>query len=91
MNLKGQKNRYTCRRCGGSIVTMDVDEGTTPFMLNCRATEGCEGTMESSFYKGVDGEPEFVWRKPTPAEYEAANEAMRHHFDKGGLDIFRVQ
>lgn len=88
---KGAKNRYTCEACQGSIVTMDVDEGTTPFMLQCRATEGCEGMMQSSMYRGVEGEPDYVWRKPTADEYKGASASMRHHFDLGGLDLFRVQ
>lgn len=84
-------NRYTCNACGGSIVTMDADVGTTPFMLGCLAAEGCKGTMTSCLYRGVTGPAAFVWRKPTPDEYEAASPPMRHHFDQGGLDIFRIQ
>ena len=34
----GYKNIYTCPKCGGQTVTIDVDEGVTPFMLRCRAT-----------------------------------------------------
>lgn len=30
-------NVYTCRECGGHTVTVDVDEGVTPFMIRCRA------------------------------------------------------
>ena len=84
-------NAYTCKTCGESIVTKDVDEGTTPMMLACRATEECEGTMESHMYRGVTGEPDFVWRKPSAKEYGEAGPDMRQHFDLGGLDIFRVQ
>lgn len=81
-------NRYTCQKCRGSIVTVDADEGTTPFMLGCRATEGCNGDMHSSFYR-VAGTPapQFEWRKATPEEYAAADPAMQQHFDMGGLDI----
>ena len=81
-------NRYTCQSCRGSIVTVDRDEGTTPFMLLCRATKGCHGHMYSSFYR-VDGAPapQYEWRKATPAEYSASDPAMRQHFDMGGLDI----
>ena len=88
---KGDKNRYTCEACQGTIITMDVDEGTTPFMLRCRATEGCQGMMQSSMYRGVEGGPDYVWRKPTDEEYKAADVGMRRHFDLGGLDLFRVQ
>lgn len=85
-------NRYTCQVCRGTITTMDVDDGTTPFMLDCHATEGCHGTMTSSMYRvPIDAVPTFVWRKATAEEYKAASPAMRHHFDLGGLDIFPIQ
>lgn len=84
-------NRYTCQNCGLSIITVDRDHGVTPFMLLCRATEGCRGHMYSSFYKGVQGTPTFEWRKPTPAEYAAYPEAMREHVDQGGLDIHPIE
>jgi len=56
-------NVYVCQKCGGYTVTVDVDEGTTPFMIGCRAGaiedfgEGvavvnnkCKGFAYSSFY-----------------------------------------
>lgn len=90
MSARQPLNRYTCRKCGGKIVTQDVDEGVTPFMLRCRATKGCIGSMESSCYRGVgaDEVPDFIWRKPTPEEYRRATVDMKDHFDQGGLDIF---
>ncbi len=30
-------NIYICRSCGNSIVTVDLVEGVTPFMIGCRA------------------------------------------------------
>src|SRR3974377_965449 len=30
------ENVYTCRKCGGHTVTVDRDEGVTPFMIGCR-------------------------------------------------------
>ena len=39
-------NVYVCQKCGGLTVTVDVDEGVTPFMLGCRATgkeSDCDG------------------------------------------------
>jgi hypothetical protein len=85
-----KKNRYTCKTCGGNIITVDLDEGTTPFMLGCRATHGCRGMMQSSCYRGVTGEPAFVWRKPTADEYRCASLGMKEHFDQGGLDIHPI-
>lgn len=87
----GAKNRYTCEACGKFIVTIDRDEGVTPFMLKCRATKGCAGTMYSSFYAMRDaGEPSFEWRKPTQGEYKAMNAAMQDHVDQGGLNLYGI-
>lgn len=88
--MRGKLNRYTCQKCGDGIVTVDVDKGTTPFMLGCRATAGCEGMMQSACYRVAESEgpPAFAWRKPTRAEYKGASAAMKQHFDMGGLDIY---
>jgi hypothetical protein len=83
-------NRYVCNDCGGHIITVDRDKGVTPFALNCRATAGCDGDMYSSFYSGVEGDPTYEWRKPTPAEYVAMSEAMRQHINQGGLEIYLI-
>lgn len=32
-------NVYVCEKCGGHTVTVDVDEGVTPFMIGCHAKE----------------------------------------------------
>ena len=32
-------NVYVCQKCGGYTVTVDVDEGVTPFMIGCHARE----------------------------------------------------
>jgi hypothetical protein len=90
VNLPSQLNRYTCQSCGGVIITIDRDEGVTPFMLACRAKPGCKGEMYSSFYRDVKGEPTFEWRKPTPDEYAKASPFMQQHFEMGGLDIYPI-
>jgi ssDNA-binding Zn-finger/Zn-ribbon topoisomerase 1 len=84
---KGEKNSYTCQKCGGVIVTIDVDDGVTPFMLACRATPGCNGVMRSGFYVAVDqsAEPDYEWFKPS--SLKGYNREMREHIKKGGLDI----
>ncbi len=88
-------NVYTCEKCGGYTVTIDIHEGVTPFMLRCRASgrEGdCNGMAESSCYpKGPRPshipEPAWEWFKPVGSEYRKLNRDMREHVDKGGLDI----
>ncbi len=90
----GYKNIYTCPKCGGQTVTIDVDEGVTPFMLRCRATgqEGdCDGMAQSCWYRvpADSPEPQWEWFKPCGSEYQKLSRQMRDHVDKGGLDIRR--
>lgn len=93
MNMN-RKNIYVCQSCGKSVVTIDKDEGVTPFMIECKNTKDCDGDMYSSFYN-VDQslEPEFEWYKPTsfddyPEEYR---KDMIRHVENGGLDIRRIK
>jgi hypothetical protein len=78
-------NTYTCNACGKSIVTDEVDKGTTPMFLACRATEGCSGRMTSGMYQ-VDQSltPTFEWYRPRKLP---RNPAMRQHVEMGGLMI----
>ena len=90
-----KRNAYTCQQCKGTIVTEDQDEGTTPFMLGCRFTPGCEGMMQSHLYRGPIVAAEsisasFIWRKPTPEEYADSSPGMKQHFDMGGLNIYPI-
>lgn len=92
----GRKNVYTCRKCGGKTITIDIHDGVTPFMLGCRASgrDGdCDGMAESSFYRVHPATPdaEWEWFKPEGAEYRKLSRAMRDHVDKGGLDIRKIE
>jgi len=83
---KGKKNIYRCEKCKRAIVTIDIDEGVTPFMIDCRATPGCNGFMRSNFYDcPPDFEATFEWFKPKITLFYGPE--MREHFRKGGLDI----
>lgn len=91
----GTRNAYKCEACGGLIITQDIEEGVTPFLLPCVATSGCMGMMKSACYRGPLGGPDaiplrphYVWRKPTPKEYAKLSKQMKHHVDQGGLDIY---
>lgn len=91
---QNKKNRYVCQKCHKSIITIDKDEGITPFMIECKATENCDGLMYSSFYdKSLQNNPllipMFEWYKPKNANHypEEHREIMQKHFDEGGLDI----
>lgn len=88
-------NVYTCRVCKGYTVTIDVDPGTTPFMLSCRASgkDGdCPGMAQSSLYpKGpvpiALGPPMWEWYKPSEEELSNVemDPRMVDHARSGGL------
>jgi hypothetical protein len=81
----GKLNIYTCDTCRGHIVTRDMDEGVTPFMTSCHATEGCKGSMQSSMYRVFDQTmlESHQWFRPeiTPD----MKPHTRDHVSKGGL------
>jgi len=96
-----RENVYICETCAGHTVTVDVDEGVTPFMIQCRAKDlstdiaiipGCKGMAYSEMYpKGPRPEhispPKWEWYKPTPDEFEKLSEEMKNHIYRGGLNI----
>ena len=47
-------NVYVCRKCGDHTVTVDVDEGVTPFMIGCHAKESTVHPAESGDKKFAD-------------------------------------
>lgn len=80
-------NIYICDNCGGHIVSKDVDSGTTPFMIRCESTTGCQGRMQSSMYRVFDPEGKMhhshEWYKPTPGMLIPKH--TLDHVNKGGL------
>lgn len=90
MSFKGRLNRYTCNVCGKAIVTVDRDEGTTPFAIDCYATDKCKGYMSSAFYNGVEGDPTHEWRLPSIAEFNRLKPWSREHVRKGGLVLYPI-
>lgn len=90
-----RENVYTCAKCKGYTVTVDLDEGVTPMFLDCRASgrEGdCGGVAVSAMYpKGPRPAhipaPAWEWFKPTGADYERLSPAMKERVDQGGLDL----
>lgn len=92
--LIGRENVYVCPECNGYTVTIDVDEGVTPFLLKCRAKgDGmCTGMAVSSCYpKGPRPTnmpaPAWEWYKPKGMDYQKLSSEMKRHVDKGGLYI----
>jgi len=79
-----RKNLYTCDTCRGEVVTIDTDKGVTPFMISCRATPGCKGFMQSSFYHCDPSRvAQFEWYRPETIE--GFDPATKEHVMKGGL------
>lgn len=84
MEKSGMKNKYVCQSCGKSIITLNVNDGTTPFAIACRASPACVGLMYSQFY-GVDQRlpAQFEWFKPDTLE--GYSREMKEHIENGGL------
>jgi hypothetical protein len=96
--LVGRRNLYTCALCGRQWVTVDRDDGTTPFMVHCRMFGGtfgdagpCPGICHSSFYPvGADTlEPTHEWYAPAADERSVIMQkkqyALAQHVALGGL------
>lgn len=83
--FKGKLNIYVCEDCLGHIVTRDMDQGVTPFMTRCLATEGCKGLMQSSMYRVFDQRMlhSHEWFLPEITPEMSAH--TRDHVSKGGL------
>lgn len=85
---KGDLNSYTCVECRETIITVDLEAGTTPMFLACRVSERCRGIMESNGYPaGLKGTPTHEWYKPGWRELQMMSLEMKVHVRKGGLDI----
>lgn len=80
-----KKNMYTCDECHLSVVTVDIDRGVTPFMMQCKATPNCNGAMTSSCYRCDQTiEPSYEWYRPEFID-DGSDEAVIQHLMQGGL------
>lgn len=89
--MKGRKNVYTCQTCGAKLVTVDRDQGTTPFMTKCVKGD-CVGSAQSSFYN-VDQTltATHEWYRVTDQkELIRLSRAGRNHHEMGGLFIREI-
>lgn len=71
--IKQQSARLNAYVCPDKhrTVTIDIDEGVTPFMMGCKFP-GCGKMAHSLFYKvPQDITPEYEWYKPTAEQVEA--------------------
>ena len=87
---KGKKNAYVCDKCKKHIITIDVDDGVTPFMIECKATKNCDGSMYSNFYSIDQSMPaQLEWFMPKSSEGYSMEE--KTYFLEGGLDIREIR
>lgn len=96
MSFKGKTNVYACAECRGATVTIDVDEGVTPFSIPCLANGEagvCQGIARSCMYRpamfprDVELTPRFEWYKPKVEHVELS---CRDHVAAGGLLLRKV-
>ena len=83
---RGKRNIYACSACKHKFVTIDLVEGTTPFMLRCLHCK--DSSAQSSCYKvPQDLLPTHEWYKPDEAEYAKldSDPNTKEHVDMGGL------
>lgn len=95
MEVKGAKNTYHCGRCQTWIVTINVDDGVTPFTVLCESccVQGRFGSMYSSLYRKTDLEPTHEWYRPTKGQLRKlkASLPMMQHVAAGGLILREIK
>lgn len=88
-------NAYRCPDCGKDTVTRDIHEGTTPSMMMCMATPGCQGKAQSRWYRVPDGlVPIWEWFRPTymlALRAEKKHPGMLNHARNGGLFARKIE
>lgn len=96
MEKAGQRNQYTCEKCGGKFVTVVLVDGTTPFMSGCRAKwpGECKGMAQSGFYRINQFTPaEWGWYRPDEPELarlEESHPGMREYVENGCLVLRKL-
>jgi hypothetical protein len=92
MSFKGKKNIYLCRKCGHGFVSIDIDEGVTPFMTNC-LRDGCDGWANSLLYPPAlvtkDIPAALEWFKPS--SLAGLTSHVKAHVKSGGLISRRTE
>ena len=92
MSFQGKKNRYTCRKCSCSFVTIDRDAGTTPFITGC-GSPICDGVAFSEMYEVDQGlEATHEWFRASDADMAMKGRPRRivQHHEMGGLFLRKI-
>jgi hypothetical protein len=82
----GQINNYRCKECGSSTITINLNVGTTPFMIKC---PHCGAIEASSCFYRIDRvatriEVTHCWYRPTK-DYLREHPEIKEHILNGGL------
>ena len=84
-------NYYVCVSCRKITATVDIDEGVTPMIIDCKAGT-CNGDAHSTFYR-TEGYPKtaptWEWYRPSWLGRLFLDTANKWHVDQGGLLIRR--
>lgn len=93
MSYKNKVNVYRCN-AGHLTVTVDKDEGTTPFIITCPKCGGGpdysggpnDNSAKSRFYNCYQFiRPEYEWYAPSAEEVEILSPGAKEHVNMGGL------
>lgn len=93
MSFKDKPNLYACEQCGKHLITVDREDGTTPMMLTCQVTEGCDGEMQSAWYRvapALVSEATHEWYTPDAVELATMSLGMQQHVAQGGLALRKI-
>lgn len=84
-------NCYVCENCGQITKTIDIEKGTTPFMIDC-TVDGCGGLAKSSFYNDLSPtlKPSHEWFRPSLKATLRQQRGMIDHIVQGGLELRKI-
>ncbi len=93
-------NHYTCEKCGKVTVARHDDEGVTPFIINCHASDEvtasntriqtCRGAAQSCMFdcdQSDDQKPHVIFYRPEKAE-DAVAEIAKEKNDATKVWLF---
>lgn len=82
----GQVNRYICEKCKAVHGTINLNTGTTPFLIGCRNPD-CIGMAQSTMYRLPAGRTGcgWAWYRPIPEIYRRLSLQEQEHILAGGL------
>ena len=85
-------NAYICEKCRQATVTVNACDGTTPFMIQCRANNiGCGSMAQSSMYQNSqDLLPKWEWYRPGADALSKMDSDTQEHVRRGGLILRKL-